>query len=71
MWRKYLMASCTRKFYKAVAAEYKDAKPDFNDPGHDTWCRMVGITARVLKAENGNFDVDRFMAACGLSVPTR
>jgi hypothetical protein len=65
------MASCTRKFFKQLAAEYKDVKPDDTDPNIYLWCAMVGRTARVLKAENGNFDVDRFLEAAGLTVPAR
>lgn len=65
------MASCTRKFFKQLAAEYKDVKPDDDSPEIYMWTTMVGRTGRIMKAENANFDVDRFLAACGLTIPGR
>jgi hypothetical protein len=60
------MASCSRKLFRALAAEFKEEKPEPNDPARDVWHNMVVGTARVLKADNANFRADLFYAACGM-----
>ena len=58
----------TKKHYIVLAAHYRTLITDAASTEiRDALSDMVKLTAIVLKDENKNFDIDRFLAACTLS----
>ena len=57
----------TKKHYVVLAAHYRSMLNDAATGDIKTALTdMVKITAVVLKTENSNFDLDRFLLACGI-----
>lgn len=58
------MASCTRRLFKDLAAEYSAIRPPVGSDEHLVWEAMVSRTMAVLKRENANFNMEKFAEAC-------
>ena len=58
--------AATRRVFTTLAREFKIVRPDPGTPDYGVWADMVQCVSRTMKAENGNFDKDRFHEACGL-----
>jgi hypothetical protein len=58
----------TKKHYVVLAAHYRSMLNDATAGDVKTALTdMVKITAVVLKTQNNNFDLDRFLLACGIT----
>lgn len=59
----------THKHFRALAAVLASTRPDVNPSEQPlvwrTWRDTVHAVARVCRANNPNFDYERFVGACG------
>lgn len=67
----------TRKDFQAIAKSLKDSRPDMSrtsmakagrDSAYVQWTITVEKFTGMCAAQNPNFDRDRFLAACGITV---
>lgn len=56
----------SRRFYKKLAAEYKDNKPAEGTSEYVVWHAMVIVTARTINEEASGFRTDIFIEAAGI-----
>ena len=57
----------TKKHYVVLAAHYGNMLHDAaTEDVKIALTDMIKITAIVLKTQNSNFDIDRFLSACGI-----
>lgn len=64
------MTAMSRRFYQALAKEYKSVKPGPGpklDADFAVWLRMVTSTTKVIAQGNPAFDKVRFLTACGVT----
>lgn len=57
----------TKKHYVVLSAHYRSMLNDATTQDiKNALTDMIKITAVVLKTQNSNFDLDRFLLACGI-----
>lgn len=62
------MSALSRRFYVALAAKYKDAKPGGpeDSTAYQVWLHMILLTANTINGMAAPFDKARFLTACGV-----
>lgn len=58
--------SASRKVYTAIAETFKRRQPNpEKTEAYSTWVMLLLGTAAALKADNANFNREKFFEACG------
>ncbi len=56
-----------RRHYEKIAATFREARPERAATEHwAAWAELCVRFARMFKADNENFQAERFFSACGL-----
>ncbi len=58
----------TKRFYNALAADFKGVRPEQGTPEREVWASMIVVVASNLAVNNAMFNFQRFYEACGMDL---